>query len=78
VSASNSARWIYSNNDPQADERIGMAEAGIDLSYKLSRFSEVRAGYDIGYLNARLKFGSPQICISQTDLEGSQELPLKF
>lgn len=60
VSASNSARWIYSNNDPQADYRIGMAEAGIDLGYALSRFSEVRAGYEIGYLNARLKLGTPQ------------------
>jgi NTE family protein len=60
VSASNSAQWIYSNNDPQADYRIGLAEAGIDLGYALSRFSEVRVGYEIGYLNARLKLGTPQ------------------
>jgi NTE family protein len=60
VSASNSALWIYSNNDPQADYRIGTVEAGIDLGYALSRFSEVRAGYEIGYLNARLKLGTPQ------------------
>jgi len=59
VNASNSAQWIYSHNNPQADYRIGRAGFGIDLGYAVSRFSEVRAGYEVGYLNARLKLGTP-------------------
>jgi NTE family protein len=58
--ASSSAQRIYSNGDPKADYRIGRAGAGIDIGYALSRFSEVRAGYEIGYLNADLKLGTPQ------------------
>ena len=60
VSASDSAQWIYSHNNPQADYRLGRAEFGIDLGYAVSRFSEVRAGYEIGYLDANLKLGTPQ------------------
>jgi NTE family protein len=60
VSASNTAQWFYSNGDPKADYRIGRAGAGLDIGYGLSRFSEVRAGYEIGYLNARLKLGTTQ------------------
>ena len=58
--ASSSSQRIYSNGDPQADYRLGRAGVGVDLGYALSRFSEVRAGYEIGYLNARLKLGTPQ------------------
>jgi NTE family protein len=32
----------------------------MDLGYALSRFSEVRAGYEIGYLNAHLRLGTPE------------------
>jgi NTE family protein len=60
ASASSSAWWIYGNGDPKADYRIGRAEAGMDLGYALSRFSEVRAGYEIGYLNAHLRLGTPE------------------
>ncbi|MFY9843870.1 MAG: patatin-like phospholipase family protein [Terriglobales bacterium] len=59
VSANNTAQWFYSHNDPQADYRIGRAEFGIDLGYAVSRFSEVRAGYEVGYLDASLKLGTP-------------------
>lgn len=60
VSASDSAQWLYSHNDPQADYRIGKADLGVDIGYAVSRFSEVRAGYEIGYLDASLKLGTPQ------------------
>ena len=60
MSASNSAQWIYSYNDPKADYRIGRAAGGVDIGYAVSRFSEVRAGYEIGYLDASLKLGTPQ------------------
>lgn len=60
VSASNSAQWIYSYNDPKAEYRVGRAAGGVDIGYAVSRFSEVRAGYEIGYLDANLKLGTPQ------------------
>jgi NTE family protein len=60
VTASDAAQWIYSHSNPQADYRLGRAAFGIDLGYAVSRFSELRAGYEIGYLNADLKLGTPQ------------------
>jgi len=60
VSANNTAQWIYSSNDPKADYRLGREEMGIDLGYAISRFSEVRGGYELGYLDANLKLGAPQ------------------
>jgi len=72
VSASDSAQWIYSHNDPQADYRLGRAEFGIDLGYAVSRFSEVRAGYEIGYLDASLKLGTPQFSSVKGEVEASR------
>jgi NTE family protein len=60
VNASDSAQWLYSHNNPQADYRIGRVQGGVDIGYAVSRFSEVRAGYEIGYLNANLKLGTPE------------------
>ena len=65
VSASDSAQWIFSYNNPQADYRLGRAEFGTDLGYAVSRFSEVRAGYEIGYLDAKLKLGYSAVPIGQ-------------
>lgn len=59
ISASDAAQWIFSHRNPQADYRIGQVEFGTDLGYAVSRFSEVRAGYEIGYLDANLKLGAP-------------------
>jgi len=60
VAASSSAQWIYGNGDPKADYRVKRAAGGMDIGYALNRFSEVRAGYEIGYLSAHLKLGTPQ------------------
>ena len=60
VEASNAAQWIFSHGDPRADYRIGKVMFGTDIGYAISRFSEVRSGYEIGYLNASLKLGTPQ------------------
>ena len=57
--ASNSGQWIYSYGNPQAEYRMHAAGGGIDVGYALDRFSEVRAGYEIGYLNAELLLGTP-------------------
>jgi NTE family protein len=59
-SVSDSTQRIYSDGDPVADYKIGRAEFGVDVGYALSRFSELRFGYEIGYLDARLKLGTPQ------------------
>jgi len=58
VIASESTQWIFSHDNPQADYRLGRAAVGLDFGYALSRFSEVRAGYEIGYLDAHLKLGT--------------------
>jgi len=58
VNASESTQWIYSHDNPQADYRLGRAGVELDFGYALSRFSEVRAGYEIGYLDANLKLGT--------------------
>jgi len=60
MNASDSQQRIYSNGDPKADYRLGSAEFGLDAGYTFSRFSEVRVGYDIGYLDANLKLGTPE------------------
>lgn len=59
VAASDTSRWIFSYNTPQADYRIGSTYGEMDIGYAVSRFSEVRAGYQIGYVNANLKLGTP-------------------
>jgi NTE family protein len=60
IGASNAAQWIYSNDDPKADYRIKRADGGVDIGYAISRFSEVRTGYEIGYVDANVKLGTPQ------------------
>ena len=56
----NAQERIYSNGDPTAEYRLGRAAFSFDIGYAISRFSELRAGYEIGYLNAHLKLGTPQ------------------
>ncbi len=51
---------IYSRNDPVADYRIYQTDIGSDFGYGFSRFSEVRVGYEVGYLNAKLRLGTPE------------------
>jgi NTE family protein len=72
VSASDAAQRIYSNGDPKADYRLAKAEIGVDVGYALSRFSELRAGYEIGYLDARLKLGTPQFSSVQGGVGASR------
>jgi NTE family protein len=60
VSASNAGVRIYSNGDPTAEYRLGRAAFNFDIGYAISRFSELRVGYEIGYLDAHLKLGTPQ------------------
>jgi len=58
--ANDSAFDIYRKSDPLADYRVSRASAGMDLGYGFGRFAEARVGYEAGYLNTRLRLGTPQ------------------
>jgi len=60
ASASNSNFKIYRKNDPLAEYRFYRAEIGGDIGYGFSRFSEVRLGYEVGTLDARLRLGTAE------------------
>jgi NTE family protein len=58
--AGDTAFDIYRKSDPLADYRVTRANIGGDLGYEFNRFTEAKAGYEVGYLNARLRLGTPQ------------------
>jgi NTE family protein len=58
--ASTTAFKIYRKSDPLAEYRLNGTEIGGDIGYGFSRFSEVRFGYEIGSLDARLRLGTPE------------------
>lgn len=58
--ASDTAFYVYRKSDPLADYRISRANIGTDLGYGFSRYAEVRIGYEVGFLDARLRLGTPQ------------------
>jgi NTE family protein len=59
--ASDTTFQIYAKNDRLADYRIYRINIGGDLGYSFGRFSELRAGYQVGSLNTKLRLGTPQI-----------------
>jgi len=59
--ASDTTFQIYAKNDPLADYRFYRTDIGGDVGYGFSRFSEVRVGYEAGYLSTKLRLGTPQI-----------------
>jgi NTE family protein len=50
---------VYHMDNPRADYRIQKVLGGADIGYAISRFSEIRAGYGIGYTNEYLRLGTP-------------------
>jgi NTE family protein len=50
---------IYKKSDPRADYRIDNVFGGVDLGYAISHYSEIRAGYGVGYNNEFLRLGTP-------------------
>jgi NTE family protein len=58
--ASSSAFKIYRKSDPLAEYRLNGVQIGGDIGYGFSRFSEVRFGYEVGTLAARLRLGTPE------------------
>jgi NTE family protein len=58
--AGDTAFYVYRKSDPLAEYRVARANVGGDLGYEFGRFAEVKAGYEVGYLDARLRLGTPQ------------------
>jgi NTE family protein len=50
---------IYDKGNPLADYKLGQADIGMDVGYGFNRFSELRFGYEVGYLDANLRLGTP-------------------
>jgi NTE family protein len=61
ASASDKTFQIYAKNDPLSDYRFYRESVGADLGYGFTRFSEVRVGYDVGYLSTKLRLGALEI-----------------
>jgi len=59
VDASQSNFKIYRKTDPRAIYRKDEVLGGIDLGYGFNRFSQIRAGYGIGYQDYTLRLGTP-------------------
>jgi len=51
---------VFHRSTPQAIYRFFRDDAGIDVGYGFSRFTEIRAGYEVGYFNPDLRIG-PQL-----------------
>jgi NTE family protein len=50
---------LFQKSKAVAFYRVDRAEAGFDVGYQPSRFTEVRGGYDIGYAKDNLNLGTP-------------------
>jgi NTE family protein len=51
---------IYQKGDPLSDYKLGLADIGMDVGYGFNRFSELRFGYEVGYLDDELRLGTPR------------------
>ncbi len=60
VNASQTTFQIYHKQDPEGIYRLDRTSGGIDVGYAVSRFSEVRVGYGLGYGSANLRLGTPE------------------
>jgi len=58
--ASSTAFKVFHKNDPLAEYRLYRADFGADVGYGFNRFAELRAGYEVGYLDAKLRLGTPE------------------
>jgi len=48
---------VFQRADPVAIYRLGTATIGADIGYGFDRFSELRVGYEVGNLDARVRLG---------------------
>ncbi len=59
ASASYSQFKVYQRADPLVIYGRTQASVGADLGYGFNRFAEIRFGYEVGNLDARLRLGTP-------------------
>jgi NTE family protein len=59
INANQTTFAIYNHLNPRAIYRLDQAYGGSDVGYGISRFSEVRFGYQIGYESGTLRLGAP-------------------
>jgi NTE family protein len=59
VNASRTTFDVYSHNNPKANYQLDRVLGGLDFGYAISRFSEIRVGYGVGYTDATLRLGTP-------------------
>ena len=52
---------LYSKSNLLAEYRLNQVTGGIDMGYGFNRFSELRFGYQAGYLDAIQRIGSPLV-----------------
>src|SRR5262249_6679736 len=50
---------FYTKTNPLAFYWLYRSNVGMDVGYQFSRFSESRVGYEVGYLKASLRLGTP-------------------
>ena len=59
LSADQSTFKVYNQNNPRSEYRLDDAQGELDVGYGISRFSEFRVGYSVGYSRATLRLGTP-------------------
>ena len=59
ASATSNPFDLYDRRTLLGEYRIRQIDAGFDFGYAIDRFSEIRAGYEGGYLQASLRIGDP-------------------
>jgi NTE family protein len=50
---------FYSKTNPAALYWLYRSNIGMDVGYEFSRFRELRIGYEVGYLDTKLRLGTP-------------------
>ena len=59
INANQTTFAIYNHLNPKAIYRLDQAYGGSDVGYGISRFSEIRFGYQYGYESGTLRLGTP-------------------
>ena len=75
ASARDSNFKIYRKSDPLAEYRFNRTLIGADIGYGFSRFSEIRAGYELGTVDARLRLGAAEFIVFRPDRGNANPLP---
>src|SRR5579859_3992429 len=63
---------IYQKGDPLSDYKLGIATIGMDVGYGFNRFSELRFGYEFGYMDDELRLGTPRFAPVDGQLSGAK------